>query len=582
MAADNPRHIKEILNNILNFIGDKQFWFEQLVFLKNEDYYSYKKNVNKKIKEYNEKLKNQNSDVSNKEKEEIEKKLKKLKITKYKLDEYKLDQLDKDKDAGISMIINEGIITISDDGEGDETEDEYKPSPIFERHYEMLDNTKIQDFLQEEHKKFKYIGTDGLMKNIIDYTKTIEGEIPEVFNFQERLKLVLCGFCHVEKIENVPTLDIDNALKESRAIKDIRNLKIFEKKDGADGAAPTATDGTDVPVSELEDEKNKIQEYIKLIEDDVEKSNKLIFKALENAKQKNKRNRTQTIRFSPITSGGSGGDANNGSITDYLKDEVSTSELIKKISSIDINSLNETDINALIEFIESIEEIYKGLDKVYNPERVRNINVSDKIIQFRARLVSPFLPNYAASADFKADDFRQTIDSLGGDKAATQIINLFKDNLEGIIGEDFFKIINASKDEGIRSSLNEYMKKNLEFIENEKRLEDINVEIEAATEKATSAEREETEIKFFNSSKKKRKIPNLRMLIYFVYCVVKHVLSNGEEVNMDEVLKLIENNTYIDFDEEEDLFKYILGDVENVENVEKKKIKLNLHIYFKI
>ena len=137
MTTDNSRHIKEILNNILNFIGDKQFWFEQLVFLKNEDYYSYKKNVNKKIKEYTEELENPLGD----DKEKIAKNLKKLKITKYKLDEYKLDQLHEDE--GIKMINN-------DDESGPD-----EPSSIFERHYEMLDNTKIHEFLEEENKKFR-------------------------------------------------------------------------------------------------------------------------------------------------------------------------------------------------------------------------------------------------------------------------------------------------------------------------------------------------------------------------------------------------------------------------------------------
>lgn len=553
MAADNPRHIKEILNNILNFIGDKQFWFEQLVFLKNEKYYSYKINVNKKIKECTDKLgRNPHGD----DKDELAKNLKKLKITKYKLDEYKLDQLDKDP----------GIIMISDDDEGGE----YKPSPIFERHYEMLDNTKIHEFLKKENEKFKYTGTNGLMEKIIDYTKTIEGEIPEVFNFQERLKLVLCGFCHVEKIENEYNLNINDALQSSRAIKDIRNLKIFEEKDGADGAADgAAADGTGDSVSKLEHERSEIQNSIKLIEDDVEISKSLITETLKN----NDTDKIKRIRGQPNRLTFGGGNANNVSITDYLKDDASTSELIRKISTIDINSLkniNENDISTLIEFIERIQEIYKGLDKVYKPERVRNINVSDKIIQFRARLVSPFLPNYAASADFKGDVFRQTIDSLGGDKAATQIIKLFKEDLQQIIGEDFFNIISADTDENIRSSLNEYMKNNLDFIENKKRLENINVEIEAATEKATSKSREETEIKFFDSSKK-RKIPNLRMLIYFVYCVVKNIFLNREEVNMDEVLKLIENNTYIDFKEEEELFKHILDGSEGGEKLNKIK-----------
>tara|TARA_Y100000389_G_scaffold195762_1_gene227648 strand:- start:409 stop:2124 length:1716 start_codon:yes stop_codon:yes gene_type:complete len=553
MAADNPRHIKEILNNILNFIGDKQFWFEQLVFLKNEDYYSYKINVNKKIEKYTEEL---NSEYSNKE--EIAKNLKKLKITKYKLDEYKLDELDKD----------EGIRMISDDGEGVETEDEYKPSPIFERHYEMLDNTKIHEFLKEEHEKFKYTGTDGLMKKIIDYTKTIEGEIPEVFNFQERLKLVLCGFCHVETIEikNEFTLDINDALQASRAIKDIRNTKIFEQTDGVDDAEGTTSDG-----SNLVNDRDEINQEIKSIEDEVKRSSSLISKTLLSDNSGVVATRARSNNPTTRTRGGSGVSSVNNNEPNYLKEEANTNELIKVISNFNIieESENINDINTLLDFIQRIEKIYKKLNGlVYKTEENGDgKKIPDKIIQFRTRLVKEIQQGLTANSYLDRDSAANKLKTYNDD-TIKKLFDLFKtDDLKHIIGEYFYKIISDNKKENIKKSLNEYMKKNLKFIENQAKLKKIKVEIQAAEKAATNRSREETLINFFDSSKK-RKAPNLRMLIYFVYCiVVKNVLSNveGDSINMDEVLKLIENNTYIEFEEEKELFKHILGDGEDDE-----------------
>jgi len=374
----------------------------------------------------------------------------------------------------------------TDDTEEEEEEGEDEKQAEDEDEKQELDQYKIIEFLKLEKEIYNIQGeSKNIYENLLsDLSKIEDGPdsiIPNVFNFKERLKLILCALCHYdenslrvlfgEDDDNVTGL-IQKGKELYSLIKTMKTPFISNNEDNTRSvdleSGPTEHRGGSEPQETTQDKYIALlEEYLVLIQNklnEIKQRQKIFLKDLSSyvspAVTSTMQTRSRAVE-SGRQSGGASMDANDENNYEALRNQLINQNFLIKGKRWEGKSEGEAKQRTLTEHIKNFRENYSYMDddedKSSRKNMLRdlkdigfgNINIKDNtIITLLDRcLVAYFLEQkneILSEFSTKVDELEKPGGVNGGSSRLIQLSNNIKEYIEGQknklkIYQDFIK-----------------------------------------------------------------------------------------------------------------------------------------------
>lgn len=469
-----------------------------------------------------------------------------------------------------------------------EKEEKNLPKPVGdaeEKKYQKADNLDklpITEYLKLELEIYNL--AEDNFQNVLEKLEEIEQSIPKIFNFKERLKLVVCAVCHMNIDNNPNTItDFESMVKKFNEFRDIDNGESEElsevkvvahknagKEEELDDLRKIMTNAKQ-EIEQHQQSIETVQEYVRGEINNKPEGNTLTGGATNNAI--NVDNITINSLFGDLDPiGGFKKEYKQLIETETKEKEVIKTKMYKHLLEICFSNWKKTNkikqynlLNeAFLSFIDkqSIDEKIKG--KIKNIVETKMEKKNWTFAQTYAEYLAPFFNFSPISKKFDIGNYSKKF--FPNDKA--QFEEIYKNTpIADLI---------SYEDEDSQKTFNTYIYEMFSFLYNRLLIEEkiIEHEIEEKIKEQGAEKRKRTEISrnFGNSNE-----PLLRMFLMFAFDCI-HFLSQEKNSDKQGFWKHLEQNVGNgisledeNFNGEDSLFTFLRNELDRREEGENQE-----------